>query len=44
MTRMETLRVRDVQARPVDGAIAAPERPGFGLTWDEAAVRRYAAP
>jgi mandelate racemase len=28
--------------RPVDGALAAPSRPGLGLAWDEAAVRRYA--
>ncbi|HSD28434.1 MAG TPA: enolase C-terminal domain-like protein [Vicinamibacteria bacterium] len=27
--------------RPVDGAIRAPARPGLGLAWDEAAVRRY---
>jgi mandelate racemase len=27
--------------RPVDGALAAPSRPGLGLVWDEAAVRRY---
>jgi mandelate racemase len=27
---------------PVDGAIAAPERPGIGLVWDETAVARYA--
>jgi len=26
----------------VDGALAAPSRPGLGLAWDEAAVRRYA--
>jgi mandelate racemase len=29
--------------RPVDGALRAPTRPGLGLAWDEAAVRRYAA-
>jgi mandelate racemase len=29
--------------RPVAGAIEAPARPGLGLVWDEAAVRRYAA-
>ena len=28
--------------RPVDGALVAPSRPGLGLAWDEAAVRRYA--
>jgi len=28
--------------RPVDGMLTAPTRPGFGLAWDEAAVRRYA--
>ncbi|HZS32474.1 MAG TPA: enolase C-terminal domain-like protein [Methylomirabilota bacterium] len=27
--------------RPVAGAIRAPARPGLGLAWDEAAVRRY---
>ena len=27
--------------RPVDGTIMAPSRPGLGLAWDEAAVRRY---
>jgi mandelate racemase len=27
--------------RPVDGALQAPARPGIGLAWDEAAVRRY---
>jgi mandelate racemase len=27
--------------RPVDGALEAPTRPGLGLAWDEAAVRRY---
>ena len=29
--------------RPVDGTLAAPSRPGLGLAWDEAAVRRYAS-
>jgi mandelate racemase len=28
--------------RPVDGTLQAPARPGLGLAWDEAAVRRYA--
>lgn len=28
--------------RPVDGTIEAPARPGIGLAWDEAAVRKYA--
>jgi len=28
--------------RPVDGAIAAPARPGIGLAWDESTVHRYA--
>jgi mandelate racemase len=28
--------------RPVDGTLHAPARPGLGLAWDEAAVRRYA--
>jgi mandelate racemase len=28
--------------RPVDGTLRAPARPGLGLAWDEAAVRRYA--
>jgi mandelate racemase len=28
--------------RPVDGMLTATTRPGFGLAWDEAAVRRYA--
>jgi len=28
--------------RPVDGTLEAPTRPGLGLVWDEAAVRRYA--
>ena len=28
--------------RPVDGMLTAPTRPGLGLAWDEAAVRRYA--
>jgi mandelate racemase len=27
---------------PVDGALVAPSRPGLGLAWDAAAVRRYA--
>jgi mandelate racemase len=27
--------------RPVDGTIMAPARPGLGIAWDEAAVRRY---
>jgi mandelate racemase len=27
--------------RPVDGTIMAPSRPGLGLAWDEAAIRRY---
>ena len=27
--------------RPVDGTLRAPSRPGLGLAWDEAAVRRY---
>jgi mandelate racemase len=27
--------------RPVDGALTAPARPGIGLAWDDAAVRRY---
>ena len=26
----------------VNGAVAAPERPGIGISWDEAAVKRYA--
>jgi mandelate racemase len=29
--------------RAVDGAITAPSRPGLGISWDEVAVRRYAA-
>jgi mandelate racemase len=28
---------------PAGGAVVAPDRPGIGLEWDEAAVRRYAA-
>jgi mandelate racemase len=27
---------------PIEGMLAAPRRPGLGLAWDEAAVRRYA--
>ena len=29
--------------RPVDGTLRAPSRPGLGIAWDEAAVRRYLA-
>lgn len=29
--------------RAVDGFVTAPDRPGLGLVWDEAAVARYAA-
>ncbi len=29
--------------RPVDGKLVVPERPGSGIAWDEAAVKRYAA-
>ncbi|HEY7142414.1 MAG TPA: enolase C-terminal domain-like protein [Methylomirabilota bacterium] len=29
--------------RPIDGALQASTRPGLGLAWDEAAVRRYLA-
>ena len=29
-------------AKVVNGAVAAPERPGTGLVWDEAKVKRYA--
>ena len=28
---------------PVNGQVTAPDRPGTGLAWDEAAVRKYAA-
>jgi len=42
---LEYMNVADpVLAEPltlVDGMITAPSRPGTGLTWDEAAVRRY---
>lgn len=27
--------------RPIDGAVTPPERPGTGIAWDVAAVRRY---
>jgi mandelate racemase len=27
---------------PADGSLTAAARPGIGLDWDEAAVRRYA--
>jgi mandelate racemase len=27
---------------PVDGRLTAPDRPGTGLVWDEAAIRKYA--
>ncbi|MFZ5559087.1 MAG: enolase C-terminal domain-like protein [Pseudomonadota bacterium] len=30
-------------AVPKDGHLAAPDRPGIGIAWDEAAVERYAA-
>lgn len=29
--------------RPIDGTLCAPSRPGLGLAWDEAVVRRYLA-
>jgi L-alanine-DL-glutamate epimerase-like enolase superfamily enzyme len=28
---------------PVNGQITAPDRPGTGLVWDEAAIKKYAA-
>ncbi len=33
--------ILDSPALPADGFVTAPERPGAGLVWDEAAVKRY---